>query len=179
MIESHPTRPVGAEREWFSDLARVSALCRAASAWIGTPWAANSAVAGPDGGVSCHHLPRALLVEVGALPSTFPAPKSDPNATRHGQVSVIERWLDRCVEFKSIPIPATLSDDCPTDLASGFLPGDLLGLRIYRCVDHLGIVLRPPLFLHVLQHQRTTVNPWTDPTWSRRLLRCWRLDKNT
>ncbi len=177
MIESESTKPTKAGREWFSDPARVSALCRAASAWIGTPWAANSAVAGPDGGVSCHHLPRALLIEVGALPSTFPAPRSDPNATRHGHVSVIEGWLDRCVEFNPIPIPAEIPTANSTNHRSHFLPGDLLGLRIYRCVDHLGIVLRPPLFLHVLQHQRTTVNPLTDPTWSRRLLRCWRLDR--
>ena len=172
MIQTEHTNAVETGREWFSDPDRVSALCRAAAGWLGTPWAANSAVRGLEGGVSCHHLPRALLVEVGALPSKFPAPRSDPNATRHGQVSVIEGWLDRCVEFKSIAIPKTM----PTIQSSELLPGDLLGLRIHRCVDHLGILLRPPLFLHVLRHQRTTVNPLTDPTWARRLLRCWRLD---
>lgn len=157
------------EREWFSEPARVSTLCRAAAAWIGTPWAANSAVRGREGGVSCHHLPRALLIEVGALSSQFPAPRSDPNATRHGGVSVIDRWLDRCPEFKSMAVSTVPPGD--------FLAGDLLGLRIYRCVDHLGIMLRPPFFLHVLGHQRATVDQWTDPTWCQRLLRCWRLDR--
>jgi len=139
--------------------------CVAAS-WLGTPWCANSAVKGKRGGVSCHNLPRAILVEAGWLPESFPVVEGDPNSARHGG-SVIERWLDGRSEFTRFPISELRSP-------GGLRPGDLLGLRIRRCVDHLGLYLGEGRFIHTLQHKHTAIDRITDPTWGSRLLAVWR-----
>jgi cell wall-associated NlpC family hydrolase len=134
-----------------------------AETWLGTPWCANSAVKGPRGGVSCHNLPRAILVEAGWLPESFPVVAGDPNSARNGG-SVIERWLDERPEFIRFGEPVLAS----------LQPGDLLGIRIRRCVDHLGLHLGAARFIHVLQHKHTAIDRSTDPTWSTRLLAVWR-----
>lgn len=134
-----------------------------AETWLGTPWCANSAVKGGRGGVSCHHLPRAILVEAGWLPATFPVIAGDPNSTRR-DVSVIATWLDGRAEFVHLEAPAI----------AALQPGDVVGLRIRRVVDHLGLCLGGGRFIHVLAHKATLIDRITDPTWSSRLLAVWR-----
>lgn len=131
--------------------------------WLGTPWCANSAVKGVRGGVSCHHLPRAILVEAGWLPESFPVIAGDPNTTRR-DVSVIATWLDARPEFVRFATPAVAS----------LQPGDLVGIRIRRVVDHLGLYLGGARFVHVLMHKATMIDRITDPTWSSRFLAAWR-----
>lgn len=140
--------------------------CVAAS-WLGTPWCANSAVKGRRGGVSCHNLPRAILIEAGWLPESFPVVEGDPNSARQGG-SVIGRWLDARPEFTS-EVAFHLRD---------LKSGDLLGIRIRRCVDHLGLYLGEGRFIHTLQHKHTAIDRITDPTWGARLLAVWRPRSN-
>lgn len=139
-------------------------LYEVASSWRGTPWCANSAVKGMRGGVSCHNLPRAILIEAGLLSSAFPAVVGDPNRTKHSRDSQITSWLDDRPEFERSDV-STLQ----------LQPGDLLGIRIYRCVDHLGLIVAPNMFVHVLAHKHVTIDHLTDPTWQRRIGPTWRL----
>jgi len=148
---------------WFDLPGRTEALHQAARQWLGTPWAANSAAPGPGGGVSCHRLPHAVLIEIGALPEGFKVPVGNPNATRHSTESFIAPWLENRPEFQAVSVSGAVRT------------GDLLGFRIYRCLDHLGLAFDPIHFVHVLRHQRTTVGCLTDPTWASRLLGVWRL----
>jgi hypothetical protein len=137
-----------------------------AARWIGTPWRANSDVCGPNGGVSCHLLPRAILVEAGLLSHDFPKVIGDPHASRHSTHSIIEAFLDARPEFQRLEFsPGSLP---PLE------PGDLLGFRLRSCIDHLGLVLSGNQFIHVLLHQCTTLDPIPDPTWSRRIRALWR-----
>mgnify|MGYP001416719324 CR=1 FL=1 len=146
---------------YFNNAHRVAQLLYHAGLWMGTPWCANSASRGPRGGVSCHNLPRALYMETGALPDDFPEIRGDPNGTRHTRKSVIEPWLDARPEFRRVPV-------------SELAPGDLLGIRIYHCVDHLGVVLTRWQFIHVLMHKRTTMDPFGVSPWRERIGAAWR-----
>ena len=147
---------------WCDTPERIAALDAAMRRWLGTPWAANSAACGVRGGVSCHNLPRALYIEVGFLTAEFPVMIGDPEGTRHSRQSVIGPWLDARPEFLRLAPGAAIR------------PGDLLGLRIFRCLDHLGVAGSGHQFVHVLQHKNTSLDPLIDPTWSTRILAVWR-----
>jgi cell wall-associated NlpC family hydrolase len=145
---------------WFNTPERLAALETEARRWVGTPWAANGDSIGL--GVSCHNLPRCLYVAVGALPADFPRMEGSPDQTRHSTVSVMEPWIIARPEFRSV-------------FGREWQPGDLLGLQIYRCVDHLGIALGGGRFLHVLSHRATMIDQLIDPTWGQRVKRVWRV----
>lgn len=148
---------------WFNTPARIAALDALAPLLVGTPWAANGD--DPRLGLSCHNHPRHLLMKLGALPADFPKISGSPDHTRHSTISQIEPWLDERPEFAAVP-----RGERP-------LPGDLLGLRIYRCVDHLAIMLGMPEyhFTQVLSHLNVGIYSLADPTWHQRVLRVWRV----
>jgi cell wall-associated NlpC family hydrolase len=76
----------------------------------------------------------------------------------------MEPWIDARPEFQRL----NLEEEKPK-------AGDLIGLRLFRCLDHLGIMLTSGEFIHVLMHKRTTRDSLVnDPTWSTRLLAAWR-----
>lgn len=137
-----------------------------AQTWLGTPWCANSAAKGPGGGVACHCLPRAILVEAGWLPADFPEVRGTPNTVRLPDgASLIEQWLDGRPEFVREPQVFERRE---------FLPqGCFIGLQIRRCVDHLGLCLGNGLFIHVLQHKNVCIDRENDPAWSRRRRAVW------
>lgn len=145
----------------------AGALQAAAAPWVGTPWAPNSAVCGPRGGVACHLLPRAVYIDAGWLDAGFPSPAGTPNAGRHHGAGTIEPWVEARPEFRRAPEAGV----------GGCEPGDLLGFRLgpRPVVGHLGLMLGEGRFLHVLQHKGAAVDRIEDPTWTRRLLRVWRM----
>lgn len=145
---------------------RLARLLHAAGTWMGTPWCANSDAKGEHGGVACHNLPRAILVEVGALPSDFPKVTGDPTGTRHKKEGVIEPFMDGRQEFQRLKAGESLQ------------PGDVIGIRIYGCVDHMGIVLNEGMFLHVLMHKKTDADFTNVPPWQSRILAAWRPMEN-
>ena len=147
---------------WCSTPDRIAAVHTASLRWVGTPWAANSDACGPRGGESCHNLPRAIYIEAGFLTPSFPRMKGDPERTRHSCESVMEPWLDGRPEFLRLAQGAPIR------------PGDLLGIRIFHCIDHLGVVGADHHFAHVLQHKNVARDFISDPTWSRRILGIWR-----
>ncbi len=58
---------------------------------------------------------------------------------------------------------------------SDLIVGDVLGFRIFKCTDHLGILTEEDLhFLHVLDHKHADFDSLSDPTWNSRLMAAWR-----
>ncbi len=151
-------------RSYFDSEAMRQTLLYHAGLWMGTPWCANSAAKGERGGVSCHNLPRQIYVECGALAKDFPVVVGSPAQSKHNKVSVIEQFIDSREEFWR------MRDD------EVLLPGDLIGIRICRCVDHLGVVLNDNSFVHVLMHKRTCADSFRVPPWSQRILAKWRIN---
>lgn len=148
----------------FNTPERIARLTAEAHAWLGTPWSANAASPGRRGGVSCHNLPRAILMASGALAPDFPVLIGDPTGSRHTKVSVLEPWIDAWPSFARVP---------HADLRL-LQPGDLIGLRIAHCLDHLGLILTGENFIHVLAHKNTSLDPYQVPPWSQRILAAWR-----
>jgi hypothetical protein len=149
--------------QFFNSPERVEKLVVVAQSWRGTPWCSNSAVRGERGGVSCHNLPREIYIACGVLSETFPKIVGSPADLKHRRDSIIEKWIDARPEFQRLII----GDD-------ELKPGDLLGIRIAYCTDHLGVLLRDNSFVHVLMHKKTDVDFIDVPPWSQRLLAAWR-----
>jgi hypothetical protein len=152
---------------FFNSPEKISALAVEARRWIGTPFMANSSACGKDGGVSCHGLPFAVFNNLGGLPPDFVLPSGAPCGTRYTAVSVMESFLDKCPNFESVNYPV-----------APLLAGDLLGFQIFRCVDHLGVLLAPEKgspFIDVLIHKHAGINLLADATYGSNLRRVWRL----
>jgi hypothetical protein len=149
-------------QHFFNSSERIQRLLDVTQSWRGTPWCANSYARGGRGGVSCHNLPREIYIECGALPANFVRIYGDPNGTKHQRRSEIEPFLNSRPEFQRLK------------QGEPFLPGDLLGLRIFHCVDHLGIFLGDSSFVHVLMHKKTDFDLVNVPPWSQRILAAWR-----
>lgn len=147
---------------FFAHPDRIDALVKEAANWIGTPWRENSHIQGE--GVACHNLPREIYIACGALDDTFPVITASPTRSKHDKVGIMRPFLDSRPEFLALPGIA-LKD---------IIPGDLLGLRIYSCVDHLGVALPGSRFLHVLMHSKTCYGQVLTPPWSQRILSVWR-----
>lgn len=153
-------------KPFFDSTEKIAALEREAETWIGTPFMANSAAKGINGGVACHRLPTSIYIAVGALPSDFPVVIGSPTGTRHSKISVMEPFLNERPEFECV--------DFPTEPLRS---GDLLGFQIFRCVDHLGVLITGPRFgkfIDVLVHKHVAFNSLGDPTYAARLKRVWR-----
>ncbi len=144
---------------FFRTEGRIAGLLLEAGNWFGTPWMPNSAAKGM--GVACHLLPTEIYKGCGALGEDFPTVKGLPNP--HAKVSEMIPFLDGRPEFERLPL----------DLAS-LRPGDLIGLRVRRVVDHLGIILNEGGFVHVLMHKRTDVDCFRVPPWEQRIEAAWR-----
>ncbi len=142
---------------FFNTPQRLQALQNAASFWKGTPWCPNSEE--PRLGVSCHNLPRALYVACGHLAPGFPKIVGDPTQDKHSRVSRMELFLDGRREFSRV-----------NDIQAG----DLLGIRIYKCIDHLGVAIGAGLFVHVLMHKHTDYDLCAVPPWQQRIEGIWR-----
>jgi cell wall-associated NlpC family hydrolase len=94
------------------------------------------------------------------LHQSFPRIEGLPD--RHARESRMESFLDARPEFQRLPVNTVR-------------PGDLLGLRLFHCIDHLGVMIDESRFIHVLMHKLTTFDDLkSDPTWSQRLLAIWR-----
>lgn len=129
---------------------RVAMLRAAFAAWERTPFFAGACVRGPQGGVDCVHLVRALLVECGVrLPEISQAYRID-HASHSGRSDLVE-WVEthareavREVEVAEI---------------GELQPGDVLGIRVGLCVHHAAIVLDERRCGHVLQGYAVTASP--------------------
>lgn len=147
-------------KPFFNTPERIQKLQFDALVWVGTPWCANSHAKGH--GVSCHNLPYEIYVATGFLDETFPRIVGDPAHNKHSCESKMEAFLNTRPEFQRLNL------DTET-----LQPGDLMGIRIFSCVDHLGVCLGAN-FIHVLMHKKTDVDPVNVPPWSQRTMAAWR-----
>jgi cell wall-associated NlpC family hydrolase len=145
--------------EYFQTLETLKRLTIEASKWIDTPWVPNAECVGK--GVSCHNLPRAIYIACGALPADFPKLVGDPTQDRHSKISRMETFLNARPEFQRV-------------LLERIQPGDLLGIRIHKCIDHLGLALGAGQFIHVLMHKHTAIDGICVPPWQQRIEAAWR-----
>lgn len=139
-----------------------AALQAAAERWIGTPFFPNSDCPGPRGGVSCQKLVAAIYREAGFCDVEVPeVPMAHARFSTRSLVVDFLAGLPQFIRMQDTPPLAAL-------------PGDLLGFRLLRTIHHLGICVRPGVFIHAIEHIGTTFCPLADPTWARRLEGIWR-----
>jgi hypothetical protein len=140
---------------YYSTDERTARLIYQSELWLGTRWCSNSAVKGM--GVSCHNLPREIYVSSGFLKSDFPQLEGAPSQAS----SQMEKFLDSRPEFLRL-------------VTGKPQPGDLLGLRIKKGIDHLGVVLTEFTFVHVLMGKHTCLDNHNITPWLERTLAVWR-----
>ncbi|MBX3747344.1 MAG: hypothetical protein KF833_18700 [Verrucomicrobiae bacterium] len=138
----------------------LAALRSAAEAWLGTPFADNSAVRGA--GVCCHLLPVAIYRDAGWLPYIAAVPHGPAGwAAAHGR-GIMEPWLDHGPGARWFaPVPCAQ-------------PGDLLGFRVGRCVHHLAVMMPDGGICHAVAQLGVVIAPDIPVIWRRRMLRIWR-----
>ncbi len=151
-------------KPWADTPERVKEIQHAAAKWVGTPWVPNSAALGA--GVSCHNLPRAILIEAGCLPVEFPEVVGDPAQMRWGKEDTIKDWLDGRPEFEAFAVDEWEPDP--------FMVGDVIGFSIGPKIQHLALYVGRGWVIHVLKHQKTACDSISDPTWRGRIVRAWR-----
>jgi cell wall-associated NlpC family hydrolase len=101
----------------------------------------------------------------GAMPADAPQIAGSPAATRHSTQSQMTPWLDAQPYFQRVQ---------GANIVHELQPGDVVGLRIYRCVDHLGLVLTEGRFIHVLMHKNTDIDLVAVPPWQQHIEAAWR-----
>ena len=94
------------------------------------------------------------------MPKDFPAISGRPKDDTHSGRSQIEECLATRPEFVRV------EDE--------IMPGDLVGLRIYRTTDHLALVVNDTDMIHVLAHTKTCFVPFRIPPWAQRITKVWR-----
>ena len=147
-------------KPFFDTEAKVKQLYLEAVRWVGTPWVANSHARGF--GVSCHNLPIEIYTACGFLDDSFPRFIGDPARSRHSKESVMIPAIEARKEF----VRVDLDGEIP-------IAGDLLGIRICSCVDHLAVCLGAQ-FIQVLMHKKTSLDLMNVPPWCQRIESAWR-----
>lgn len=161
--------PEHSMRPFFENDEAVERLEAAARAWVGTPFAANSAVCGV--GVSCHHLVATLLMEAGY--PRFDPPAGNPHWASHAADSLMVAWLNgHGPETGALPAFAGVAG--AAEMPERIRPGDILGFRVGRCVHHLGLALSAGRFIHCLKGCGTVVQACSEERFARRLEQVWR-----
>ena len=142
---------------FFTTQERIAALYSAASSWHGTPFFGNSASKGV--GVSCQFLAAAIYAEAGL--SVASPPEVSMSHAKFSRESLVEPWMGGQTNFSDVPLEEAQA-------------GDLLGFRIGQAIHHVGILLAPGVFIHVVDGSSVQNSFLSDATWRRRLARAWR-----
>jgi hypothetical protein len=123
---------------WFNCVERVELLRAKAATWIGTRFFPNGRVKGS--GVSCQMFAPMLLGEVGFLPASVvdAIPEGPMNWSRANKNSLIAEYIDANLQQYFVGIVGR-----PVN-------GDLIGIEIDACVQHLGVCLGER-FVHIFQ----------------------------
>lgn len=152
--ESHP---------FFRTASRIAALEAAATSWLGTPFAGNSAVKGPQGGVCCHRLVHCVLAESGwtAIDQVPSAPSALAWRTNEG---VMLDWLRGR--------PDLLQEFLPGGTEA--VPGDVVVYQIGMCAHHMGVVLPQELLLHAWRRGGAQLSQYRDRQLASRAIALFR-----
>ncbi len=147
-------------KAWFSSDTRVAALLTEAAKWIGTPFFRNSATPGRNGGVSCQMLANEIYRGVGFC--SLDVPDADMSHAMYRSESLIIPYMEKRTDFAPLTLPTEL------------MVGDLLGFKIKQAVHHLGILISPRDFVHVVMKHGCEYHSLFDPTYGAKLKAVWR-----
>lgn len=125
---------------FFTTPERIERLQAAARSWLGTPFAPNSASKGH--GVSCQKLVQHIYHEAGW--KNVETPEVPMAHAMFSDRSYVLEFMEHCEDFATVSTPEV---------------GDLVGMRIGRCVHHLGIVVRPDVIVHAWNRIGVTEQP--------------------
>lgn len=150
-------------KPYFADPGRVFILETELSAWRGTPFVAN--MARPGLGADCVRFAHAVLHNVGALPEiAWP---------RYGVTGGGEGLFEQlCAEVEKVP---GVRRWWGVGVSENYLPGDLLVFSSGRLMHHIGLYAGGDQFWNALQTYGVCQLNLTDPTWSKRLRRVYRV----
>lgn len=138
----------------------IADLVAAAEAWRGTPFSDRGCRRGA--GVTCHHLPAAILRDARWLPELQIPEGETAWAAVHGR-GVMEEWFDGPGRQWFAPADPGARE-----------PGDVLGFRLGRCIHHLGVELPGGAIIHAIQRHGVVIAPCLPPQWAKRLQKAWR-----
>lgn len=147
-------------RYFFEDVERVKTLEAEAQRWIGTPFVPFQGMC--RGGCDCIHLVHQLAVVCGFFHDLKP-PRYTLDATAHRAHSQL------CEYLEALPDCVRLEPDAQ------IMPGDLVTFIMGRAPHHIGMVVRPPVFIHSMRGLGTTFGQLNDPTYANRQDSVYRL----
>ena len=153
---------------FYASPARRAALRSAAAQWLGTPFRANSRVMGAGGGVDCVRLAYSVHLAAGAF-DPFEVGTLPLNWHRHHDESGILDFFGQ--EHVRDRLKMHDPEDPPAE-------GDLVTVRVGRCVHHLGTVVDlggGPGLLHVPVGGEVAVWPLPLTTPGARVSGFWRI----
>jgi cell wall-associated NlpC family hydrolase len=149
-------------RPWFHKAPeRVSTLEAAARSWLGTPFRANTACPGPDGGVDCVNYIHEVCVAVGVI-TRQTLPDYTLDHARHSPHSLLLRWLLNATApgLHLILVPPL----------GRLIPGDLLAIRTGMLDHHLAIVLMDGQCAHAIEGSGPIIHPFEHESFMNRIL---------
>ena len=147
-------------RPFFKNTERRIALEDIADEWIGTPFMPFQCV--KQGGCDCVHLIHALAIGCG-FNHAFNPPQYTLDATAHRDESMLHDYLDSIPGCKQMDADASL------------MVGDLITFYLGRAPHHLGMMVKPPTFIHCMRGLKTVYAQINDPTYTKRIGRIYRL----
>ncbi len=145
---------------FFSQPEKVRTLEAEAARWIGTPFVPFQGIC--QGGCDCVHLVYQLARACG-FPHEFAPPRYTLDATAHRGESMLRDYLE------SVPGCVPIKEKEP------LMPGDLVTFVMGRAPHHLGMMVKPPLFIHSMRGLGTAFAQINDPTYGKRVDTVYRL----
>lgn len=143
---------------FFRPPERQAALLAEAESWVGTPFFGNGASKGV--GVSCQKLAWSLYRACGFGPEDVPdVPMSH---ARFSEVSLVTEFLQGRADFQLLTVEQSVG------------VGDLLTFRLPKAIHHVGVLVKPGVFVSALHGPGVALRPLADPTWRGRLAQIWR-----
>lgn len=138
---------------FFSTSPRLEALAAEAARWPGTPFANFGAVAGPDGGASCHCLAGAVLSGSGFAVEQLPRVRVTWGQQNNGGLML--PWLRARGSLFFEITPCEIS---------ALAPGDLLVANLGElCEHHIGLCVPGGSVLHTLRKGGARLTGIADP----------------
>jgi len=139
---------------FFSSAEHIASLEKAAVGWLGTPFRAHNRARGPRGGVDCGNLIQELMLEAGFLAARLDLPRPPTDYGQHNAASLVCEFLEThpalAGRIEKLTDPGVLAVP---------MPGDILGIRVGRCVHHLWIALPDGRVVQALKPHGVSIQP--------------------
>ncbi len=135
-----------------SKIGGIARLHEVAASWLSTPFRAHNRAKGPQGGVDCGNLIQEIMLECGFLTERLELPRPPLDYGQHNTASLVCEFLETHPALQGRLLKLDPADAAPQ-------PGDILGIRVGRCVHHLGIALPDEQFIQALKPHGVSIVP--------------------